>query len=132
MAEMVPVNGVCKYCGQNRVVMAPEGKEYTPEELDRIASAECDCSGAEEEAVVRKKKTDAADAIESILMKKNRKTVGNIMLAAVDAIARDRIKKVSINVDGESVCSMYIKGKKIIVESRQTKVEYSDGEAQDE
>lgn len=64
-----------------------------------------------------------------ILAKKNEKTVAQVMLAAVDGMARDRIKKVSINIDGETTCSMYQKGGKIIVESRRTEVEYSDGEA---
>lgn len=131
MTDMMPVNAICQYCGQSCVVMVKPGKEYTDEELNRIATSECTCAGAEDENKVRSRINDANDAIDMVLAKKNKKTVAKIMLAAVDAMARDRIKKVSINIDGETNCSMYMKGKKIIVESRRTEVEYSDGEAED-
>lgn len=127
--KLVARDAVCMYCGQQAVVMVAEGKEYTEAELNKIATMDCTCVGAEAEKKIESKKTDAQDAIEMILAKKNKKTVAQVMLAAVDGMARDRIKKVSINIDGETTCSMYQKGGKIIVESRRTEVEYSDGEA---
>lgn len=127
--KLVARDAVCMYCGQQAVVMVAEGKEYTEAELNKIATMDCTCAGAEDEKKIQSKKTDAQDAIEMILAKKNKKTVAQVMMAAVDGMARDRIKKVSINIDGETTCSMYQKGGKIIVESRRTEVEYSDGEA---
>lgn len=132
MEKMRATDAQCLYCGQQAVVMVAEGKEYTRAELDRIATMDCTCAGAEDEKKVKSKIKDAQDAIEMVLAKKNKKTVAQVMLAAVDGMARDRIKKVSINIDGKTTCSMYQKNGKIIVESRWTEVEYSDGEAQDE
>ena len=40
---MKTANGVCKYCGQMRMVQVSEDKNYTQEDLDRIAAGECDC-----------------------------------------------------------------------------------------
>lgn len=35
--------GVCKYCGQMKVIQLSEDKVYTREEIDNIAAGECDC-----------------------------------------------------------------------------------------
>lgn len=43
---MKTVNGVCKYCGQMRILQVSEDKAYTNEDLDRIAASECDCDVA--------------------------------------------------------------------------------------
>lgn len=129
---MIAKTGTCSFCGQFETVMVPEGKVFTQEELDAIASAECVCSAAEEEREIRCIKDAARDSIEKILASKNRNTAAAILTAAVDPIARKKCKKVSVNMDGELVCSMYMKGRKVIVEARQTMVEYSDGEAVDE
>jgi hypothetical protein len=112
--------------------MVPDGKEFSEEELNAIAGTECNCSAAEEEREIGNIKDAAAESIEKILVKKERSTAAGILSAAIDPIARKKVKKVSVNMDGELVCSMYMKGKKIIVEARQTMVEYSDGEAIDE
>ena len=124
--------GICRFCGQLRTVMVLDGKEFSEEELNAIAGTECNCSAAEEEREIGNIKDAAAESIEKILVKKERSTAAGILSAAIDPIARKKVKKVSVNMDGELVCSMYMKGKKIIVEARQTMVEYSDGEAIDE
>ena len=128
MASMRSKTGTCKYCRQYKVVQVPKDKEYTQEELDDIATAECDCDGAEEEAKVRGKIKAAMDSIDRILVKRQKKDIAPVMQSAVELMARGKIKKVSINIDGDTTCSMYGKGSKIVVESRQTLVECSDGE----
>lgn len=46
-------------------------------------------------------------------------------------IARGRIKKIAVNFDGITTASIYASGKKIAVETRETVVEYADGETVD-
>ena len=127
MASMRSMTGTCKYCKQYKVVQVPKGKEYTQEEVNNIATAECDCEGAEEEAKIQSRIKGAMESIDRILIKKDKKIIAPVMQSAVELMARERIKKLSINIDGESTCSMYIKGSKIVVESRRTEVECSDG-----
>ena len=43
---MITKNGACKYCGQMRIVQVSEDKNYTQEEIDKIAESECDCDVA--------------------------------------------------------------------------------------
>ena len=40
---MITTNGVCKFCGQSRIVNISEDKNYTQDEIDKIAESECDC-----------------------------------------------------------------------------------------
>ena len=53
----------------------------------------------------------------------------NVKRVVVESgITLDAIQSGSINIDGDTTCSMYAKGSKIVVETRQTLVECSDGE----
>ena len=56
-------NGVCKYCGQMRIVQVSEDKEYTQEDLDRIAESECDCDIAS----MMRKRNEAYGNLEGML-----------------------------------------------------------------
>ena len=40
---MRTTNGVCKFCGQSRIVQVSEDKTYTQDEINKIAESECDC-----------------------------------------------------------------------------------------
>lgn len=40
---MTTTNGVCKFCGQTRIIQVSDDKTYSQDELDKIAESECDC-----------------------------------------------------------------------------------------
>ena len=60
---MRTTNGVCKYCGQMRIVQVSENKEYTQEDIDRIAESECDCDIAS----MMRKRNEAYGNLEGML-----------------------------------------------------------------
>lgn len=119
--------GTCKWCGQVRTVMVPEDKELTREGLDRIASAECDCEGAATERRVKEVSLQARRSIETLL--EDQQTPAAILRQGVDGVARGKIKKISVNVDGYITCSMW-KGKtgSLVIEKREITVEQSEGD----
>lgn len=43
---MTTTNGVCKFCGQTRIIQVSDDKAYSQDELDKIAESECDCDVA--------------------------------------------------------------------------------------
>jgi hypothetical protein len=129
---MKTVSGICRFCKQIAVVQIPDDKEFDQKRIDDIASSECKCTGAQEERKIGYLADDARSGIRRILEDKDQISAAKIMLSAVDPVARGRIKKVSVNIDGEMTCSMYLKSARIIVESRRTLVEYSDGETIEE
>lgn len=93
--------GTCKYCGQVRTV--PFHDNLTDEDMDRIATEECDCPKAEYEKKVRYEVAKAQNAIEKIILPRYQKTAEMLTLAA-DSMARDEIAAVQITEgDGAKV-----------------------------
>ncbi len=62
------MTGTCKYCGQVRMVRYAEGK--TQEDLDRIATSECDCDGAQRERNALYEESKARTAIGKVIIGK--------------------------------------------------------------
>lgn len=122
--------GYCKFCGNSRMVM--ESERMTEEDLNNQASLECDCEGAIAEREVQYLISTGKASLNLIIAKKSKKTA-EALIPFVELIARGRIKKISINFDGITTASMYTasSGKKIAVETRETVVEYADGETVD-
>ena len=83
---MILRTGVCKFCGQIRTVNVSEDKDYTQEDLDRIAENECDC----EIASMMRKRTEAYGNLEGMLDERfpddatdeKEKHIKNLLLAA--------------------------------------------------
>lgn len=59
------MTGTCKYCGQVRETFVPEEIEETQENLDRLATEQCDCEKAEK----AREKRQAAEKGKSTLKK---------------------------------------------------------------
>lgn len=127
---MNKIIGYCKFCGNSRIVMESEG--MTEEDLNNQATLECDCEGARAERNIQYLIKTGEHSLKMIIAKKSQKTA-DALLPFVEFIARGKIKKISINFDGITTASMYTasSGKKIAVETRETVVEYSDGETVD-
>lgn len=127
---MNKIIGYCKFCGNSRMVMAND--KMTEEDLNNQASLECDCEGARAERDIQHLISTGEKSLDLIIAKKSKKTA-EALLPFVEFIARGKIKKISINFDGITTASMYTasSGKKIAVETRETVVEYADGETVD-
>ena len=127
---MNKIIGYCKFCGNSRMVM--ESESMTEEDLNNQATLECDCEGAKAEREVQYLVSTGKASLNLIIAKKSKKTA-EALVPFVELIARGRIKKISINFDGITTASMYTasSGKKIAVETRETVVEYADGETVD-
>jgi len=124
------VTGTCRWCGQIRTIMkAPENA--TQDELDRIASDECTCDGANKERKIREMISTAESSILKVVTKRA-PGAAQILEAGVEQVARGYAKKVSVNVDGMLTASMYRSGDRIVVESRKTEVYIADGETVDD
>lgn len=122
--------GTCKWCGQALAIMkAPENA--TQDELDRIASDECTCDGANKERKIREMISTAESSILKVVTKRA-PGAAQILEAGVEQVARGYAKKVSVNVDGMLTASMYRSGDRIVVESRKTEVYIADGETVDD
>lgn len=122
--------GYCKYCSASRMIM--DSPAMTEEDRNNQASFECDCEGATAEREVQYLISTGEASLDLIVGKKSKK-VAEVLRPFLELIARGRIKKISVNFDGITTASMYAtsSGKKIAVETRETRIEYADGETKD-
>lgn len=134
-AGMNGVTGTCKYCSQMRTVWVKDPAEYSQDDIDKIASSECSCPGAEKESKKNQLMSSGKDAIRMTLEERHRKNAAKIMEAGLESVCSGRIKKITVQIDSETTATMLLAKAKndtrVIVECRTTVTEWSDGE-QDE
>lgn len=126
--------GTCIYCGQSMIF---EGVHATQEELDAMATQQCNCTEA---MVARKKKQDAEDAererlrrIEGALYNAENlfdelPEARELVKRAIPALVDFKLKKVTIS-DGEVTASVWRDANgKVTVEKRRTIIDQADSE----
>ena len=103
---MTQNTGVCKYCGQMRIVQLSEDKEYTQAENDNIAVSECDCDVAK----ILRKRTMAYGNLRGKLNERmpdehideKEKHIKNLILDAAKLMSETYIDSISITSGQES------------------------------
>ena len=118
---MSDMTGVCKYCGQTKIV-----KAETQEEADRTATLDCNCQGGELE---RKKKhvKEQLDELIGELAPDNgwdpvRPEVFETIKELAFLITEDRISSCSMRVDDTNLKISRTKGKINIERSKTVKM----------
>ena len=85
--------GYCKFCGQG--ISISGGDDMTQDAVDREATLECACDEARVEAAIEKKKRYAEANIRE-LFEKDGDTITQVLYGAIDPVARQYIKSVTI------------------------------------
>lgn len=96
MAEFM---GACVYCGQAQLVIAGEG--LNEDEINKLATLQCNCDEAQYLQKVEQKKT-YAEANVKRLFENDGAAALEVMLHAVSPLACQKIKKLSL-VTGEGI-----------------------------
>ena len=97
---MKNLTGVCRYCGQRRLVRVGEDKDYTQQQLDAIATRECDCDTAARARIREDSAQTIRDHIEDLKIKDE--WIKETILQGVERIADMSIYQVQIT-DGSGV-----------------------------
>jgi transcriptional regulator with XRE-family HTH domain len=126
--------GTCLYCGQSMIF---EGVHATQEELDAMATQQCNC---EEAKIARKKKQDEEDKererlrrIEAAICNaenlfEEMPEARDLVKKAIPALVDFALKKVTIS-DGEVTASVWRDANgKVTVEKRRTIIDQADSE----
>lgn len=92
--------GTCKFCKQMRIVQVPDKGEFSQEELDGIATDECECKQASHSRE-RKQKMERAELIIDNMPPEHEKQVATTMKAALPDLIDQKLRKLSISVDSE-------------------------------
>lgn len=126
--------GTCLYCGQSMIF---EGVHATQEELDAMATQQCNC---EEAKIARKKKQDEEEKERERLRRidaafanadnlfEEMPEARDLVKKAIPALVDFALKKVTIS-DGEVTASVWRDGNgKVTVEKRRTIIDQADSE----
>lgn len=113
------MTGTCKYCGQVRETFVPEEIEETQENLDRLATEQCDCEKAEKAREKRQAVEKSKTTLEKMLSKwpeaaEEAKTLVNLVskgtleMVTLKVTARTTVK-ISENREGNIVVNKIVK-----------------------
>ena len=101
--EMVEATGICRYCGQTKLVEVPDF--FTPEDIQEEASTECYCQGAKDhkkakelEAMIEQQKESARGTTYQ-LFHEEFPDIEKLLNSAIDPLAGHKFKKVTVSTD---------------------------------
>lgn len=117
--------GVCKFCGQVRNVVTD--KDYEQDDLDRIASSECDCEAAK---VERDKEMYYRLAVENInkLMAKQYPNAAKAIIGFVKPIQEHTFREITIKVNSQTKVGMKMNPEGAVIITRTDTLKDSLGE----
>lgn len=110
------MTGECKYCGKMRIVAADI--DSTVEELNELASEDCDCNGA---SLARKLHTEAEVARVNIdNLFENEPETAAILKEAIEPIQNGKIRKITIAINSKTKASLNKTNKDSLIVNRTT------------
>lgn len=117
--------GACRYCHQTKMVMVPD--DATPEMIEEEATMSCTCRLSQEYAnKVRKEESikmsieAAKESVESLFEGEQFEELREALKGSIDAIARKKIKKVTINVTSKIKATIQLKDEALLVTRTET------------
>lgn len=117
--------GACRYCHQTKMVMVPD--DATPEMIEEEATMSCTCRLSQEYAnKVRKEESIkmsievAKESIESLFEGEQFEELREALKGSIDAVARKKIKKVTINVTSKIKATIQLKDEALLITRTET------------
>lgn len=86
--------GTCRFCGQRMIIQGPFGKTPTQQELDTIATDQCDCDEAITYRLMEQRCRMLRNQIDALRMKND--WIHDVLSEAIQPIAANDLTKVSI------------------------------------
>lgn len=89
------MKGTCRFCGQMRIVSADV--DMTIDELNELASEECDCEGAR---LFKKRRTEAEVARENVdnLFADHHPCAAAVLKECIELVQDGRLKEVNLKI----------------------------------
>lgn len=108
--EMIEATGICRYCGQTKLVEVPD--YFTEKEIEEEASTECYCNGAKDhkkakelEAMIEQQK-ESARGTTFQLFHEEFPEIEKMFNSAINPLADHKFKKVTVSTDDGMTASI--------------------------
>jgi len=115
---MAQFTGACIYCGQTQLVVG--GEELTEDEINKLATLQCNCDEAQALQKMEQKKTYAEANIKRLFTDDGQLLV-ETLLKVVQPLACQRIKKLSVTTSEGIRATLTAKENSIKVERTEVK-----------
>lgn len=114
--------GVCEYCGQSVAIEVPEWREedYDDDALNFMATQNCSCKEGDSARKQRIEIESAKSTIQLYTENVHEECVRDIMLEAVEKIARSEIKSLTIKLWSGATYKMTEKDGHVLTERSET------------
>ena len=121
MKEVVQY-GICEYCGQTVAVKIPEEREddYDQDALNFLATQNCSCKEGDSARKQRIEIESAKSTIDLYTKNVKEECVRDIMMAAVEKIARAEIKSLTLKLWNGATYKMTEKDGHVLTERSET------------
>lgn len=122
--ESMSMTGLCRFCRQDRFVVGA-GKCKSQEEINEIATFECDCEEGETWRNRQTSAQQAKDKLAEIFISEAENNAAEMYLRpAIEDIAENRIGSISITLTEKVSASVSMNGKgQIIVKRKEVEVD---------
>lgn len=119
--SMKEMTGVCKFCGQTKLIQFEEGEDISSQALafkaDKIVTEQCDCRQAQRYSQETARRERIRNTIEAIFIEMPE--TADFVMAAAHAVMNGSITKATINID-EMTYTFYMKEEKLIFGRKRT------------
>ena len=114
--------GICEYCGQTVAVKIPEEREddYDQDALNFLATQNCSCKEGDSARKQRIEIESAKSTIDLYTKNVKEECVRDIMMAAVEKIARAEIKSLTLKLWNGATYKMTEKDGHVLTERSET------------
>lgn len=99
--------GYCKYCGNSRMIEEPEDTDHEldQEEIDRIATWECDCKAAQKARRIEEERLTCVDNIKGLIYD-DYPDIAEIMTESIPLVQTGDMTKLVINTGDDRRLTM--------------------------
>lgn len=115
------VTGYCDFCNQARLVSVSDKKEWTENELNRIATDECECVMAKAQRE-RNEKLKRAELYIDNLVTDDHEDIKHLLIAVVPLLLDHRLKKCTVNIDGAVTYTIFRSNDDAVIAQRTQKI----------
>lgn len=115
------LTGYCDFCNQARLVSVSGNREWTEDELNRIATDECECARAKEQRE-RDEKLKRAELYINNLVTDDHEDIKHLLIEVVPLLLDHKLKKCTVNIDGAVTYTVFRGNDDAVIAQRTQKI----------
>lgn len=118
---LIQLTGYCDFCNQARLVSVQDTRKWTENELNMIATDECECIRAKEQRE-REEKLKRAELYINNLVTDDHEDIKHLLIEVVPLLLDHKLKKCTVNIDGAVTYTVFRGNDDAVIAQRTQKI----------